>query len=177
MNRHCSLPGNDTFYWWVHDDTSTHLFILYFTRSTGTRQWLGTTGLGTTGYCWCQSDQPTVRSVFNPSTSKLLATPLVPQYTHHSQLNSKYPNTKNKNKKVVVDRRLRYNLSPILKQFLSENCRGFWAFRQMMFDYKTKPAVLTLLQKQRVVCTFLFQFYNRFWMCYLGSAGALINIR
>jgi hypothetical protein len=33
-------------------------------------------------------------------------------------------------------------------------------FRQMMFDYKTEPTVLTLLQKQRVVCTFLFQFYN-----------------
>jgi hypothetical protein len=31
-----------------------------------------------------------------------------------------------------------------------------------MFDYKTEPAVLTLLQKQRVVCTSRFQFHNSF---------------
>ncbi len=55
--------------------------------------------VGTTGCCWCHSDQPTVRSVFNLGFSLLLATPLVPQYTHHRQLNSKYPNTKKKKKK------------------------------------------------------------------------------
>jgi hypothetical protein len=31
-----------------------------------------------------------------------------------------------------------------------------------VFDYKTEPAVLTLLQKQRVVCTSWFQFHNSF---------------
>ncbi len=49
-------------------------------------------------------------------------------------------------------------------------------FRQMMFDYKTEPAVLTLLQKQRVVHTFLFPFFkssNPNALC--GEGGGLSN--